>query len=56
MVAAMYLDLVCWGTSPTAVSEYRNLADFHSRKIKYPQIFVCFTFNKHKNGVFWKNK
>jgi hypothetical protein len=22
----------------------------------FPQIFVCFTFNKHKKGVIWKNK
>jgi hypothetical protein len=35
---------------------FPNLAYLHPAKIKYPRIFVCFTFNKHKNGVFWKNK
>jgi hypothetical protein len=37
-------------------TKYRNLANFQSRKIKCPRIFVCFIFNKQNFGVFWKNK
>jgi hypothetical protein len=33
-----------------------KLLNLQAPKTKYLRIFVCFTFNKHKNGVIWKNK
>jgi hypothetical protein len=33
-----------------------ELLNLHRRKIKFARIFVCLKFNKHKKGVFWKNK